>query len=250
VAIVGSRVAHPDALAYARSLAADVAAAGGVVVSGGAIGIDAAAHEGALAKGGRTWCVAATGHAHTYPEEHARLYARIATSGGGAMIWPFPPDRRALRHNFRLRNGVLVALANAVVIVQARIPSGALNAAKWCRDLAKPLFVVLGPPWMPGFDGCWRELDRGAKPLQASANVLTAAGLRAGKERVFAAPRPLTPSEEAVLSALTGAPLHLDEVAARSHLAAQVAATALLTLALENVVVEGPAGFYCRANPT
>src|SRR6185369_346651 len=105
-----------DARAFAHTLAGAIAGAGGVVVSGGAHGIDAAAHRGAMEAGGRTLCVAATGHARLFPADHAPLYEEIVKSGG-AMIWPFSPETRAWTPTFRARNRVLVSLADVVVIV-------------------------------------------------------------------------------------------------------------------------------------
>lgn len=249
VAIVGSRQATPDASAFARELASTLARLGVVVVSGGALGIDAAAHKGTLAAGGRTWAVAGTGHGAIFPEEHAGLFAEIAR-GPGAMIWPFAPDYRH-RSAFLARNRVLVALSDAVVVVQAGFPSGALRAAAVARTLGRPLWVVPAPPWLDGFRGSRLLLDRGgARSLHfvdaflASLGALPPAVLPAGAPPA----RPLNQSEAAALGATSSAPLHLDEIASRAALSAQAAAAALLTLSLENVVVEGPPGFFTRRN--
>jgi DNA processing protein len=252
VAIVGSRDATPAASVFARDLASTLARLGVVVVSGGALGIDAAAHRGALAAGGRTWAVAGTGHGAVFPEQHAGLFDEIAR-GPGAMIWPFAPDYRH-RSAFLARNRVLVALADAVVVVQAGFPSGALRAASVARTLGRPLWVVPAPPWLDGFRGSRLLLDRGgARPLLFVDAFLATLGLLALRgvappqavEHVPPA-RPLNQSEAAALNATSTAPLHLDEIASRAALSAQAASAALLTLALENVVVEGPPGFFTR----
>jgi DNA processing protein len=238
VAIVGSRRCHAEAADYARSLAGRLVALGAVVVSGGALGIDGAAHEGALEAGGRTWAVAGTGHEHCYPEAHENLFDRIG-HGPGAMVWPFGPDHR---RGFLARNRVLVALSDAVVVVQAGIPSGALRAASCARALGRPLWVVPPPTWMDkSFDGSRMLLDKGARPLLFEDAMFASAGL------VTASPsRRLSSCEVSVLQATSTVPLHLDEIASRANASAQAVAAALLTLALENVVVEGPPGFYCR----
>jgi DNA processing protein len=261
IAIVGTRKPVAEAEAFAAELAGAVASAGGIVVSGGARGIDAAAHRGALAKGGPTWVVAPTGHAHVYPEEHGPLYDAV-TAGGGALVWPFAPDTVARRHNFFLRNGVLVALADAVVVVQAGIPSGALNAASWGRKLSRPLWVVVGAPWMREFRGCRAEIDRGgARPLTSIATLLGFVGLGApGKstgargeqtetKELAARSRALSAEEKSVLEATSHTPRHADEIGSRTGLPARTLSTLLLTLALENVVVEGPDGFFRRGSP-
>jgi DNA processing protein len=247
VAIVGSRDAAPDAAAFARDLASTLADLGIVVVSGGALGIDAAAHKGALAAGGRTWAVAPTGHAAVFPEQHASLFDQIAR-GPGAMIWPFAPDYRQ-RSGFLARNRVLVALADVVVVVQAGFPSGALRAAAVARKLGRPLWVVPAPPWLDGFRGSRLLLDGGgARPLLFVDGFLASLGAGVPARPQDRAPplRPLNQSEAAALGATSTAPLHLDEIATRAALSAQAAASALLTLSLENVVVEGPPGFFAR----
>ena len=243
VAIVGSRKATDDAARFARELAGTLVRLGVVVVSGGALGIDAAAHRGALDAGGRTWAVAGTGHGHVFPEEHGDLFQEIA-AGPGAMIWPFAPDYRH-RSAFLARNRVLVALADSVVVVQAGFPSGALRAASVARTLGKSLWVVPAPPWLDAYCGSRMLLDRGARPLLFVEAFLASLGL-AATARPPEPVRPLEPSEVAALQGISTVPLHLDEIATRAHLPAHSAAAALLTLTLENVVVEGPPGFFRR----
>jgi DNA processing protein len=250
VAIVGTRYPHPQAYAYAGELAKAVAKAGGVVVSGGALGIDEAAHLGALEAGGRTWCIAGTGHMHCFPPEHADLFERIA-AGPGAMVWPFAPSYMH-RTGFLARNGILAALADVLVVVQAGFPSGALRAASSARKLKRPLWVVPVPPWEPWsgveFEGSRRLLASGASPLLATASFLQASGFGLQPPAPEAPlSRPLSETELRVLSATSAGGMHLDSIVEHAHLPAQAVSAALLTLALENVVVEGPPGFFRRA---
>ncbi len=177
VAIVGSRVATPAAAEFAHDLASTLGRLGVVVVSGGALGIDAAAHRGTLAAGGRTWAVAGTGHGVVFPEQHAGLFDEIAL-GPGAMIWPFAPDYRH-RSAFLARNRVLVALADAVVVVQAGFPSGALRAASCARTLGKRSWVV--PASRPGNLG---------PPLTSTARGSCSTGAAPGP---FSSSRPFSP---------------------------------------------------------
>jgi DNA processing protein len=245
VAIVGSRAATPAASEFARDLASTLARRGVVVVSGGAVGIDAAAHRGALSAGGRTWAVAGTGHGAVFPAGHAGLFEEIA-GGPGAMIWPFAPDYRH-RSAFLARNRVLVTLADVVVVVQAGFPSGALRAAAIARSLGRPLWVIPAPPWLDGFRGSRLLLDRGgARPLLFVEAFLASVGASSPPPKHVPPARPLNQSEAAALAATSSTPLHLDEIASRAALTAQTAAAALLTLSLENVVVEGPPGFFTR----
>ena len=242
VAIVGSRDCHDLARGYARVLAGELVSHGVVVVSGGAMGIDAAAHEAAMDAGGRTWAIAGTGCEACYPTEHAALFARIA-EGPGAMVWPFAPGAGVRNGCFTDRNRVLIALADAVVVVQAGARSGALNAAHAARRQRRPLWVVPTPPWerLAGFEGSHALLQAGARPLTTTEALLSS---------LLPAPpqldRDLSPAESALLQATPETPLHLDEIARRAHVTAQAATAGLLTLALENVVVEGPPGFFRR----
>ncbi len=176
VAVIGTREPSLEAEQFAFQLAVELARAGAVVVSGGALGIDAAAHRGALSVGGRTWAIAACGRDHCFPKEHAALYAEIAR-GPGAVVWPFADDIHALPGNFLRRNGVLVALADAVVVVQAGAPSGTLNAASWAQKLGRALWAVPGPPWDPKFTGCRSVIDAGARVLTSIDGLLGALGL-------------------------------------------------------------------------
>jgi DNA processing protein len=242
VAIVGSRQCAGEARTFAGELAAELARAGAVVASGGAFGIDAAAHRGALAAGGRTWVVAGTGHRRCSPGKHRDLFETIG-QGPGAMIWPFEPGY-SHTSAFLVRNHVLAALVDAVVVIQAGLPSGALHAAGCARTARRPLWVVPTPPWTKGFEGSLKLLDEGAHPLRSTAAFLAALGLAQAPPAQPS--RPLSESETAILRATSSTPLHLDEIASRAGAAAQAAAAALLTLALENVVVEGPPGFYRR----
>jgi DNA processing protein len=257
VAIVGSRDATIEATAFARSLATELARAGVVVASGGAHGIDAAVHRGALDASGRTWVVAGTGCRHCFPPEHAELFDTIA-AGPGAVLWPFAPDSVARPGFFLTRNRILVSLADAVVVVQAGARSGALHSASSARRLSKPLWVVPTPPWTRGFDGSHQLLDEGARPLTSIDLLLRSLGAppsqppiprpRAPVVDLGPAELPLSQTESTVLDATSSAPRHLDEIALRAHASVHAASAALLTLALENVVVEGPPGFFRRRN--
>ena len=118
------------------------------------------------------------------------------------MIWPFAPDYRH-RSAFLARNRVLVALADAVVVVQAGFPSGALRAASVARTLGKPLWVVPAPPWLDAFRGSRMLLDRGARPLLFVEAFLASLGL-AATARPPEAVRLLEPSEVAALQGVLG----------------------------------------------
>ena len=244
VAVVGSRRAHLGSIAFARKLSRKLAGAGAVVASGGARGVDGAAHQGALDVGGRTWVVAATGPSRCFPSEHKDLFDRVA-EGPGAMLWPLGVGHPR-RPSFPARNRILISIADVVVVVQAGPASGALNAAFWAQQMERPLWVVRVAPWSKGFEGSRLLLRQGARPLDSTGKLLRALHLTEPLLTIPLLPQGISPSESKVFESLSTAPLHLDTIAGKAHLPAQATSAALLTLALENVVVEGPPGFFRR----
>lgn len=172
VAVVGTRRPTEEGVAFAQVLAGELARAGVGVVSGGALGIDAAVHRGALDAGGCTLVVAPAGWNKPFPPEHTELFREVVACGGGYLSL-CPPDEAATRPRFFLRNACLVALAHAVVVVEAGYRSGARNAAKHARMLGRKLFAVPAAPWVPSGRGCIAELKAGAAPLESAKDVLT-----------------------------------------------------------------------------
>jgi DNA processing protein len=153
---------------------------------------------------------------------------------------------------------VLAALADAVVVVQAGHRSGALNAARSARRQGKALWVVPPAPWAKGFRGSRELLEEGALALTRSHLLLGSLGLSnqalpsfsgalGGADRPTA-PHPFSSQEFAVLRVTSAVPAHADRISERAGLSPQATTAALLTLALENVVVEGPPGFFRRGN--
>jgi DNA processing protein len=152
-------------------LAARLAERGVAIVSGGAAGIDAAAHEGALQVGGTTVVVAPSSFDCPFPEEHGALFERIVESGG-AYISAYEANVQARPDRFLLRNSYLVALSQALIVVEAPIRSGARNAAKWARRLRFTFFVVPAVPWNTQGEGSIAELKLGGRPLASYKDVL------------------------------------------------------------------------------
>jgi DNA processing protein len=142
VAMVGSRAASGDGCAKAKALAADLGRAGFGIVSGGAFGVDAAAHEGALAVGAPTYAVLGCGIDIAYPDRHANLFARIAVTGGVLSEYDLGTQPRP--GQFPARNRIIAALAEAVIVVEAAARSGALITAGCATHLRRPLAAVPG----------------------------------------------------------------------------------------------------------
>jgi DNA processing protein len=143
-AIVGTRRASPEGLEIARALGRGLASAGVTVVSGMALGIDSAAHAGAIEAGGPTIAVLAGGADVPYPASKARLYDRILASGG-AVVSEMPPRFRAFRWNFPARNRIIAGLAPVTIVVEAAERSGSLITAELALDLGRDVGAVPGP---------------------------------------------------------------------------------------------------------
>ncbi|HEY6552980.1 MAG TPA: DNA-processing protein DprA, partial [Vicinamibacteria bacterium] len=160
IAIVGARAASPEGRALARALGRDLAAAGVIVVSGLARGIDTAAHEGALQGGGCTIAVLGSALNRLYPRENGSLATAIA--GSGAVVSEFPFGTEPCAGNFPRRNRVLAAWSQAVVVVEAAARSGALITARYALDEGRDVMAVPGHPSQRGFEGTNQLLKDGA----------------------------------------------------------------------------------------
>lgn len=170
---MGSRRPSPYGEAVAERLATDLGAAGAVVLSGLALGIDAAAHEGALAAGGCTVAVMGTGVDVIYPAANTGLASRIL-EGGGALVSAFPDGTPPRRGHFPRRNWTLAALSDLVVVVEAAEGSGALITAEAALALDKEVMAVPGSVFSPLSVGCHQLLRDGAGLVQNARDVLAA----------------------------------------------------------------------------
>ncbi len=169
--LVGARAATAYGNFVAIEMAASLAERGCVVVSGGAYGIDAAAHRGGLAAGGRTVAVLASGLSNVYPRGHHELFAQIAEHG--VIVTECPPERDATRPGFLIRNRLIAALSRGTVVVEAALRSGALNTAKHARELCRPLMAVPGPVTSETSAGCHQLIrEYAAVCVTGAADVL------------------------------------------------------------------------------
>ena len=245
VAIVGARLADPYGLELARELARDLARSGVSVVSGGAQGIDAAAHEGALAAGGHTVAVFGCGLDVTYPAGHEELFERIVASGG-ALVSEWEDGREATRWTFPRRNRIVAGMSDAVVVVRAGKKSGALLTAELARAAGTPLFAVPGDVTHPLSAGPIALLRAGAHLVASAADVLGELGLAGQLEFPAEAMPDLAGPEKAMYAALGGAPRHADELARETGLGAGPALAALLELELSGLCEQRPGHYFLR----
>lgn len=173
VALVGARAPSDAGRRRARSLAEELARRGVCIVSGLALGIDGAAHEGALAAGAPTIGVLGGGHDHFFPPRHRELAARITLSGG-AVVSPYAPDVVPQPWQFLARNGVIASLADAVVVVEAAARSGALNTAGHAADRSIAVLAFPGDVDRPKAAGCNALIRDGATLVRDADDVLAA----------------------------------------------------------------------------
>jgi len=253
VAIVGAREADGRSTEDAAALAAVLARAGVIVVSGGALGVDSAAHKGALEAQGVTWVIAPFGvDAMVFPQENQALFARVPNEGG-AMVH-VPGATAQARGNFKWRNRVMVRLVDAVVVVQAGARSGSLNAAHEALEINKPVWLAPASVATTGFEGS-RELaqDRRVRPLFDAGELLDALGLAAPRREAPArrpAPVHIEPSLDgdamAIWRGLTEA-RHRDDLVRVTGLSPSRVANVLFELCIEGHVSEGLDGIVRRA---
>lgn len=179
VALVGSRASTEYGRHCTATLAAAATETGRVTVSGGAKGIDAAAHEATIAAGAQTVLVAAGGAGRIYPPAHRDLY--VAAAGAGAVVWEYPPTAPLARAGFLTRNRLIAAMAGTTVVVEAAERSGALNTGRTAADLGRLVLAVPGPMTSRVSAGChraiadgWAQIVLGPADLCALVNTVSA----------------------------------------------------------------------------
>jgi DNA processing protein len=245
VALVGSRHPDPYGADLARELARGLARAGVCVVSGGAEGIDAAAHEAALQAGGRTIAVFGTGIDVAFPSGHRALFERIAAAGG-ALVSEYEDGQRGERWTFPRRNRLVSALSEAVVVVRAGPRSGALLTAAWARRQGVPVLAVPGDVREEGSQGPLALLRQGAKVAASAGDVLAALGMQGELPLSGDDPAVLEGDEAALLAALSRVPRHADELARAVGLGAGAALAGLLQLELRGLCEQRPGHHFLR----
>ncbi len=244
VAVVGSRNASVPGLENARQFARTLAAAGQVVFSGMALGIDAAAHEGALDAGGSTVAVLGTGVDVVYPARHKALAARIAKHG--ALVSEQPLGMGAIAHNFPKRNRLLSGLARGVLVVEAAAQSGSLITAREAVEQGREVFAIPGSIHSPLSKGCHQLIKQGAKLVDDARDILeefAAVGTDVKLAPVAAKPISDTPPW---LEAAGYDPFTLDELAQRTGAAASALQAALLDWELDARVARLPGARWQR----
>jgi DNA processing protein len=243
VAIVGARSASPYGLEVAYELGRGMGVAGVTVVSGLALGIDAAAHRGCLDGGGRAVAVLAGGVDVPYPQQNRRLYERIARDG--AVVSELPPGVRPYRWSFPARNRIMAGLADLTVLVEAAAPSGSLITSDFARDIGRTVGAVPGrvtSRFAAGTNGLLRD---GAVPITGAQDVLDEL-FGAGVRELAEAELPRDPALRLVLDGVE-AGYQLSEIAERAGLAVREARAAVARLEADGLVKRSGLGAYERA---
>jgi DNA processing protein len=253
VAMVGSRMTTHYGLEVARKLSYQLAYLGVTVVSGGARGIDTAAHQGALTGKGRTIAVLGTGINVIVPPENAALYQRIAASG--AVITQFPFNRNGDRQSFPIRNRIVAGMTLGTVVVEANLTSGALITANMAVDCGRQVFAVPGRIDSPRSRGCHDLIKKGAKLCESVEDIVSEfeylfpPSTRAASASGPATSLPafeLSENEQKVYDAIGQDEPNIDDLIRHSALPSSAVAVALLNLEMKRVIRQLPGKIFVR----
>ncbi|HEX2568896.1 MAG TPA: DNA-processing protein DprA [Polyangia bacterium] len=247
VSLVGARAATQAGLRLAREVARGLGSRGCTVISGGAIGIDGAAHLGALDVRARTAVVLGTGVDVAYPARHRSLFERVLATGG-TLLSQFPPGSPPRPWAFPVRNRVIAALGEVCVVIEAGAGSGALYTACAARDLGRPVIALLGAP------GCDRLIAEGAVSARGVEDVLrlvdgidvATSDKERDKERDEGTEAPVQGRAAQLFRVLGREPCDLSEAAARAGLDAGAAMAAAIDLEIGGWIVRTAGGRYAR----
>ena len=258
IAIVGARKASHNALEQAQQIANVLAKSGITIVSGLALGVDSAAHQGALAGGGQTIAVAATGPERVYPRSHIRLANAI--SQHGAIVTEFPLNNSLQPHCFPRRNRIISGLCVGVLVVEAGLPSGTLTTAQHALRQGREVMAMPGSVQNPLTRGCHELIKNGAALVESAEDVLRcmhdelerqlsdfSSAVPAGQSNNNVCKLPeMTPDALTLLDCLGFDPVSIDTLVARSGLDAPRVSGALTYLEISGVIVSDYGGRYTR----
>ncbi|MDO8597382.1 MAG: DNA-processing protein DprA [Sulfuricaulis sp.] len=245
LAIVGSRNPTPMGRENARAFAKSLAGAGLAITSGMALGVDGAAHRGALEAGGKTIAVAGTGLDRVYPARHRDLAHEIVKHG--ALVSEFPLGTPPLPENFPVRNRIISGLSLGTLVVEAALQSGSLITARMANEQGREVFAIPGSIHAPQARGCHALIRQGAKLVETAQDILEELGplagvaLQAAHENTPPAPR-LDSTMAMLLEHIGHDPVSVDVLIERSGLTADAVSSMLLQMELYGLVSNCPGG--------
>ncbi len=254
VALVGSRRASYYGIEVCEKLAYDLAIRGVTIVSGMALGIDTAAHKGALKAKGRTIAVLGSGHGHIYPPQNKKLYSDIVKTG--AVVTEFENETQPLPYNFPQRNRIISGLSLGVVVVEAARNSGALITADFALEQGREVFAVPGKISSQTSSGTHELIKDGARLVQSADDIMEELSVfnvadipdTEKKERDEAISKKtkayvynsLTDIEKKIYKTLSAEPMHIDEIMGLAGLDPAKGSKALLSLQIKDLIKELP----------
>jgi len=240
LAVVGSRNGTAQGLRNAETFAKAFSASGVTIVSGLAMGIDAAAHRGGLAGRGSTIAVLGTGIDVMYPRSNASLFDEIAARG--LLLTEYPVGTPPAGHNFPRRNRLISALARGCLVVEAALGSGSLITARMAIEQGRDVFAIPGSIHSPLSKGCHSLIKQGAKLVESAEDVL----VELGHVIPTSAARTQSSVTDGLLTHMGFDPIDVDSLCARAGLPAQAISAELLRLELDGLVSPMPGGRYQR----
>ena len=252
VAMVGSRQTTHYGIETARKLAYQLAYTGVTVVSGGARGIDTAAHQGAMSGKGRTVCVLGTAINVVFPPENAELFERIAANG--AVISQFPFNRNGDRQSFAIRNRIVAGMTLGTVVVEANLTSGALITANFATEYGRQVFAVPGRIDSPRSKGCHDLIKKGAKLCEGIEDILSEFEYLfpssnrppSASETGMLPALELSENEKKVYDVLGKEELSIDDVIRKCGLPASATSVGLFSLEMKRLVRQLPGKMFLR----
>lgn len=254
LAVVGSRHASQNGFATAKQFGAHLAQHGMAITSGMALGIDTAAHQGALSVKGHTIAVAGTGLDRVYPARNHQLAHQIVQQG--ALISEYLPGTKPLRHHFPRRNRVIAGLSLGVLVVEAALKSGSLITARLANELGREVFAIPGSIHNPLARGCHRLIRQGAKLVETAEHIIEELGAALSELSLSLEPTSsattepvsaeLTAEHQTVLDAMGFDPVSIDQLVQRTGMRAAEVSSILLLLELQGQVSPELGGLFQR----
>jgi len=252
IAMVGSRMTTHYGIEAARKLAYQLAYLGVTVVSGGARGIDTAAHQGALSGKGRTIAVLGTGINLITPPENVKLFEQIAANG--ALVTQFPFNRPADKQSFPIRNRIVAGMTLGTVVVEANLTSGALITANFATEYGRQVFAVPGRIDSPRSKGCHDLIKKGAKLCEGAEDILSEFEYLFPPSNRLPSPSQtgvlpaleLGENEQKVYDHLSHEEIGIDDVIRKSGLPSSAVSVALLSLEMKRLVRQLPGKMFLR----